>query len=105
MLEPDLFVLCDPSKSDGHHINGAPDFVLEVVSPSSRSRDYLVKLNKYYCAGVREYWIIDPKHQIVSVYLFHGTDEKFDHIIYSFEDSIPVGIFDDLVIDFKELDI
>ena len=105
MLEPDLIVLCDPSKSDGRHIHGAPDFVLEVVSPSSRSRDYLVKLNKYYYAGVREYWIVDPKHQNVSVYLFHDTDEEFDHITYSFEDKIPVGIFGDLIIDFKELDI
>lgn len=105
MLEPDLLILCDPSKSDGHHINGAPDFVVEVVSPGSRSRDYLVKLNKYYYAGVREYWIIDPKKNTVSVYLFHGTDEEFDYTIYTFEDQIPVGICDDLVIDFKELDL
>lgn len=105
MLEPDLIILCDPSKSDGRHILGAPDFVLEVVSPSSRSRDYLVKLNKYYYAGVREYWVVDPKHQNISVYLFRDINEEFDHITYSFEDKIPVSIFDDLIIDFKELDI
>lgn len=105
MLEPDLIIVCDPSKSDGRHINGAPDFVVEVVSPSSRGRDYMVKLNKYYYAGVREYWIIDPRCQTVSVYLFHGALEEFDHITYSFTDKIPVGIYDDLVIDFKELDI
>lgn len=105
MLEPDLIILCDSSKSDGRHINGAPDFVVEVVSPSSRSRDYLVKLNKYYYAGVREYWIIDPKKKTVSVYQFHENEDEFDHTIYTFESQIPVSIFEDLVIDFKELNI
>ena len=104
-LEPDLIVLCDSSKSDGHHITGAPDLVVEVVSPSSRSRDYLVKLNKYYYAGVREYWVIDEKRRTVSVYRFEKSEDNFDLITYTFDAQIPVGIFEDLVIDFKELDI
>lgn len=104
MLEPDLIILCDTSKSDGHHINGAPDFVCEVVSPGSRSRDYMIKLNKYYYAGVREYWVIDEKLKTVSVYRFDKSVDNFDLITYTFDAQIPVGIFDDLVIDFKELD-
>lgn len=105
LLQPDLIVLCDSSKSDGHHINGAPDLVVEVVSPSSRSRDYMVKLNKYYYAGVHEYWIIDPKRKTITVYHFGKTEENFDLVTYTFDAQIPVGIFNDLVIDFRSLDI
>ena len=102
MLEPDLIILCDPSKDDGHHINGAPDFVAEVLSPSSHKRDCIVKLNKYWKAGVREYWIINPKKKIVTVYLFQEPEKEFDVKIYNFTDKIPVSIFDNLSIDFNE---
>lgn len=105
MLEPDLIVICEPEKSDGKRINGAPDFVAEVVSPSSRKRDYLVKLNKYWTAGVREYWIIDPEKETVITYLFQGPEESFTTGTYTFQDKIPVGIYKDLVIDFQEFDL
>ena len=105
LLIPDLIILCDSSKNDGKHINGAPDFVVEVVSQGSRSKDYIVKLNKYYYAGVREYWIIDPQRKRISFYHFARNANEFDFITYSFDEEIPVGIFDDLVIDFKKLDI
>ena len=104
VLLPDLFILCDPKKSDGTMINGAPDFVAEVLSPSSHKRDCIVKLNKYWKAGVREYWIINPEKKIVTVYLFQGPDKEFDVKIYNFTDKIPVNIFSDLSIDFNEFD-
>ena len=65
-LEPDLTVLCDPAKSEDKGCVGAPDWVVEVVSPSSKRMDYLLKLFKYRTAGVREYWIINPEKRIVS---------------------------------------
>lgn len=105
ILEPDLVIICDPGKSDGRRINGAPDLVVEVVSPSSRKRDYLIKLNKYWAAGVREYWIIDPEQEKISVYLFADAEEAFSMKTYSFHDKVPVGLYEDLVIDFNEFDL
>lgn len=69
-MEPDISVICDKSKLDGRGCNGAPDWVIEIVSPGSRSMDYLKKLVKYMNAGVREYWIVDPENNRVMVYSF-----------------------------------
>ncbi|MCD8103671.1 MAG: Uma2 family endonuclease [Lachnospiraceae bacterium] len=60
-VEPDLSVVCDPSKISNRGCEGAPDWVIEIVSPTSRPRDYFKKMFKYSTAGVREYWIIDPE--------------------------------------------
>ena len=62
----------------------------EILSPSSRFRDLSLKLYKYQNAGVREYWIVDPKNRTVTVYCFEKTD--VDPVIYTFADRIPVGI-------------
>lgn len=101
MLQPDLIILCDETKDDGKRINGAPDFVAEVVSPSSVKKDYLIKLNKYWNAKVHEYWIIDPKKQTVSTYYF-GENEDVNVTHYTFGEQVPVRIFEDLMIDFAE---
>lgn len=89
MVEPDIVVLCDEKKAIGRCIYGAPDFVLEVLSPSTRRRDLLIKLNKYWNAGCREYWVVDPDAQTVTVYYFDG-DETSIH--YTFDDTVPVRI-------------
>jgi Uma2 family endonuclease len=60
VVEPDITVVCDPSKLDDRGCNGAPDLIIEVLSPSEPQRDLLVKYRKYQKAGVREYWIVDP---------------------------------------------
>lgn len=89
-LEPDVSVICDTSKLDEKGCYGAPDWVIEVVSPSSRRMDYFVKLFKYQNAGVREYWIVDPQKQRVCVYNFEQeTAEE-----YSFGEEIPAGIYE-----------
>lgn len=94
-LEPDLMVVCDADKTDEKGCHGAPDLVMEIVSPSTRSRDYLLKLNKYQYAGVREYWILDTERDVVCVYdLERGQVES-----YGFGDRVKVGIFPDLSID------
>ena len=95
-LEPDLTVICDPAKSEDKGCVGAPDWVVEVVSPSSKRMDYLLKLFKYRTAGVREYWIINPEKRIVSVYSRNDGNESAE--MYSFEDVIPSGIYPDLKI-------
>lgn len=72
MVEPDISVVCDLSKLDDYGCKGAPDLVVEILSPSSLRHDRLVKLNLYQQAGVREYWIVDPKNQSVQVFLLDG---------------------------------
>lgn len=91
MVQPDLVIVCQ----EYDHINnirfeGAPDMVIEILSPSTRSKDMMLKLSKYYSAGVREYWIVDPKNQAVIVYYFE--EEDYIPRTYTFEDKIPVGI-------------
>ena len=101
MVEPDVIVVCDRSKIIRRCIYGAPDFVAEVLSPSTKSRDLIIKLNKYMVAGVREYWIIDPDAETVTVYDFEH--EKYP-VHYTFADRVPVAIWDgSCVIDFKEI--
>jgi Uma2 family endonuclease len=70
VVQPDVFVVCDPAKLDGKRCNGAPDLVVEIVSPSSATRDWFIKLNKYRKAGVREYWIVDTHAKKTDVFLF-----------------------------------
>ena len=102
IVQPDLLILCDPSKYTPARIFGAPDFTAEIISPSTKAKDMFLKVNKYRDAGVREYWIIDPEKKTVITYHFENNDE---YAVYSFRDRIPVGIFGgDLVIDFSEID-
>ena len=88
-VEPDISVVCDKSKLDEKGCNGAPDWVIEIVSPSSKRMDYFIKLSKYQNAGVREYWIIDPDKNNVFVYDFENEDLN----AYGFEEEIPVNIY------------
>ncbi|MCD7744443.1 MAG: Uma2 family endonuclease [Lachnospiraceae bacterium] len=98
-VEPDISVICDPGKLNDKGCEGAPDWVIEVVSPGSRQMDYLIKLIKYQSAGVREYWLVDPDKDRVTVYSF----EKNEQNEYSFADTVPVGIYPDFSIDFSQL--
>ena len=100
IVQPDIMVICDKDKLDGKRCNGAPDFIIEIVSPSTSRMDYGIKLFKYRSAGVREYWIINPKTHTVN--LFDFEHEKMSSQ-YSFDDIIPVCIYDDLKINIAEL--
>lgn len=98
-LEPDISVVCDKNKLTDKGCNGAPDWIIEVVSSASKRMDYYRKLFQYRTAGVREYWITDPDKQRVTVYNFeHDTIEE-----YSFSDKVKAGIYEDFEIDFAEL--
>lgn len=103
-LIPDILMVCDKEKyndEDEGDIVGAPDLVIEVLSPSTEKHDRLVKFNKYWTMGVREYWIIDIKSEEIYVYNFEkGTAPK----TYSFEDRIPLEISDGAIsVDFKSI--
>ncbi len=98
-LEPDLTVVCDPDKLDDRGCVGAPDWVVEVLSPSTAKMDCILKMVKYRMAGVREYWIIAPQTRTVTVFLFNAEDEAKEQVgIYSFEDRIPCSLYPDLEI-------
>lgn len=101
IVQPDLMVICDKKKLDGKRCNGAPDFIIEIVSPSNYSHDYVRKLNLYMTAGVLEYWIVNPVKQTVFVY--HLDQKQFEVSTYTFQDKIKVNIFDDLYINFSEI--
>ncbi len=95
-VEPDISVICDPGKLTDKGCNGAPDWIIEIVSPGSRRMDYMIKLFKYRSAGVREYWIVDPDKNRIMIYDFAG-DETAE---YMFSDRIPVAICPGFSIDF-----
>ena len=100
-LEPDISVVCDKGKLTEEGCNGAPDWIIEIVSSSSRSMDYNKKLFQYRTAGVREYWIVDPMKQQIMVYNFeHDTFGQ-----YSFSDQVKAGIYEGFEIDFAEMNM
>ncbi|MDR2607277.1 MAG: Uma2 family endonuclease [Treponema sp.] len=74
VVEPDIAVVCDPSKLDDRGCNGPPDFIIEITSPSTARYDRIVKFNKYREAGVREYWIADPEEKVVSAYVLKNGE-------------------------------
>jgi len=93
-VQPDIFVTCDPSKIDGQNHNGAPDWVIEVLSPSTSKRDTVSKVALYRDGGAREYWIVDPEQRQVIVYPFEECEPpRMVSMWYTFEDAIPVSIY------------
>ena len=101
MVQPDVLIVCDREKFQRGVVYGAPDLVVEILSKSTRKKDSYKKLEKYENAGVREYWLVDPEKKKVIVYdLEHGEYP----VIYGFEDTVPVGIFDgNCSVDFSEI--
>lgn len=101
ILEPDISVIYDPNKLTDRGCNGAPNWIIEIISPGNPEHDYIKKLNLYKDAGVREYWIVDPRDEKVFVYYFEQEEFKVD--MYTFQNRIKVNIYEDLWIDFQEL--
>jgi len=101
VLQPDILVICNRNLIQNGDIWGAPDLVIEIISPSTRDRDMTYKYAKYRLFGVREYWVVDPKNERIIVHDF--SDEDMIHI-HDFQDKIPVGIWDgDCIIDFAPI--
>lgn len=103
VVQPDLLVVCDPSKLDDRGCRGAPDLVVEITSPSTASLDHIRKKALYERHGVREYWLLHPVDRIAMVYRLDAAGAYGAPAVYGAEDSIPVGIFEDLVVDLREL--
>lgn len=99
IVEPDISVICDPDKITERGCLGAPDWIIEIVSPSNPKHDYITKLSLYSNAGVREYWIIDAEQN--KIYVYDMRDNKLVLNHYTFHDKIKVGIYEDLYIDFS----
>ena len=92
MVGPDLSVVCDSNKLDKHGCKGAPDLVIEILSPSTRRHDRLIKIGLYQRAGVREYWIVDPENKAVQVFLQDGGGSLKIHEDYGREDVAKVNV-------------
>ncbi|HNW36110.1 MAG TPA: Uma2 family endonuclease [Candidatus Ozemobacteraceae bacterium] len=103
VVQPDILVVCDETKIDPRGLRGAPDIVIEILSPTSASRDHILKRRIYERHGVKEYWLIDPVNRIVSVY--HATaDGCFgNHEVYNDEAKIHTTVLPGLTIDMSEV--
>lgn len=99
-VEPDVSVICDKDKLSDRGCEGAPDWIIEIASPSTQRIDYGIKLFKYRTAGVREYWIINPDKRIVNVY---DLEKDQTTGVYTFDDDIPVAIYPGFAINIAEL--
>lgn len=102
IVEPDITVICDRSKIDEHGCKGAPDMALEILSPSTRRHDLLVKLNLYQRAGVREYWIVSPEEQSVQVFLL-SNGLLLPHEVYDRTGIAKVNVLDGCFIELSRV--
>ena len=103
VVEPDISIICDTDKLNERGCLGAPDWIIEIASPSNPRHDYITKLGLYHDAGVRDYWIVDAQSK--SIHVYNMEQERLLLNSYSFHDTIKVNIFDDLLIDFSTLDL
>lgn len=99
-VEPDISVICDKSKLSDRGCEGAPDFIIEIVLPSSRRMDYYKKYTLYAESGVREYWIVDPEKQRTMIYRY---EDDAAPMIVPFEQDLAVGIYNDFMINVSKL--
>jgi len=101
VVQPDLLVICDPDKIDNKGCKGAPDLIIEILSPSTASYDMMTKFTKYCDAGVKEIWFVSPDEQETKV--FRQRDGEYFSRMYGSTDKITVGILPDLTIDMKDI--
>lgn len=102
LVEPDITVVCDTSKLDDIGCKGAPDLVVEILSPSTQRHDRLTKFNLYQRAGVREYWIADPANKSVQVFVLEGGHYVAKDLGMR-EDKLKVNVLEDCVIDLSQV--
>ena len=103
VLQPDILVVCDEGKLDDKGCRGAPDLVVEILSPSTASKDCIQKRALYEKHGVKEYWLVDPWNRVVTIYCL-GSDNLFGKpLVFGDTDKIKVGLFPDLEIDLSTI--
>jgi len=103
VVQPDVSIICDKKKLTDKGCVGAPEMIIEVVSENNPSHDYVRKLNLYNQYKVREYWIVNPNNQTILVYRLKDTEGYLPPELYTFNDKVKVGIFEDLIIDFAQI--
>ncbi|MCL2762901.1 MAG: Uma2 family endonuclease [Treponema sp.] len=101
VVQPDLLVVCDSSKLDKGSVNGPPDLVIEIVSPSNSHNELFLKFNYYLEAGVREYWVVDPEMKRVTTHIYENG--RYISTAYKDNDSIPVTVLSGLTISLESL--
>jgi Uma2 family endonuclease len=103
VVQPDISVICDPVRLDERGCLGAPDLIVEILSPGTSRRDWKDKFSLYEEFGVREYWIVDPAAKTVVVFIL-GNDGRYGRPeVYTEEDSLPVGLLEGLVIELGQV--
>lgn len=99
VVQPDIMVVCDKKKIDNKGCKGAPDWIIEILSPSSRRYDKITKRKLYEQAGVREYWIVDPDYHYVDVYVLNDKEILEPKEEYSEKDIAKCTVLPELTID------
>ncbi|MGH2331193.1 Uma2 family endonuclease [Thermoanaerobacter mathranii] len=103
VVEPDIVIICDKLKLDEKGCKGAPDLIVEVISPSTGRKDKIEKFNLYERHGVKEYWIVEPDLKIISVFTLQENNRYGRPEVYTDENKIKVSIFEDLEINLKDV--
>ena len=102
VVQPDICVICDPSKIDRRGCIGAPDWVIEILSPGNSKTEMSDKFNLYQENGVREYWIVQPEFE--SILVFALEESRFGQVkMYAGDDKVPPVVFPELVIDLVDI--
>ena len=101
VFEPDIVVVCDKTKLDDDICHGAPDLIVEILSPSTERTDRVIKFRKYQEAGVREYWILDPKlNSLQTNVLSNGS---YITTMYVQNETAPVSVLEGCKINLAEV--
>ncbi len=103
VVQPDILVVCAREKLDERGCKGAPDWVIEITSPGTASRDHIVKRKLYERYGVMEYWIVQPVDRIVMVYRLDSDGCYTRPDVYGETDAVPVEVIGGLVLDLKKV--
>jgi len=101
VVQPDLVIVCDLSKLDDAGCKGAPDMVIEILSPSTSRYDRTIKFNTYLKSGIREYWVVDPETKTLAVHILKGGDYVTHP--YLDEDTVPVHVLEGCIVDLSEV--
>ena len=103
VVQPDMFIVCDHSKLEDGRCLGAPDMIIEILSPSNRKRDIVTKFILYQSAGVGEYWIADPKTKSITAHILQPNGEYDDGEVYTSGEKAAVHIFGGVTVDVDEI--
>ncbi len=103
VVQPDICVVCDLSKLDDRGCCGAPDMIVEVLSPSTHKKDITEKFDLYEASGVKEYWIVHPYEKVVQVFLLQENGKYDEGTTYEWGGNIPVYIFNNHLVAFEDI--